>query len=122
MRAVNTTNHSYANAIMLNTQSNVNRNFLHSNWNLLMKTPLLENYGLLYTSFYTLRSLQSIFPNDCQHRCIDYYILTELSWPFGVTIITNHNRKITDCQQVLPKHWNVFTKTTWRHDPLHCNL
>jgi len=98
---------------MLDTQSNVNRKFLHS---LLMKTPLLENYGL-YTSFYTLLSLRSIFPNNCQHQVIDYYTLTVLLWPLGVTIT-----KITDCQQVLPKHWNTFTKTTWYHNPLHCNL
>jgi len=116
MRVVNTKKHSYANTIMLNTQSNVNRKFLHSNWTLLMKTPLLDNYGL-YTSFYTLLSLRSIFPNDCQHQVIDYYTLTVLLWPLGVTII-----KITDCQQVLPKHWNIFTRTTWRHNPLHCSL
>jgi hypothetical protein len=96
MRAVNTTNHSYANTIMLNTQSNVNRNFLHGNMSLLMKTPLLDNYGLLYTSFYALLSLQSIFPNDCQHQVIDYHTLTVLLCPFGVTII-----KITNCRQVL---------------------
>ena len=70
-----------------------------------MKTPLLENYGLLYTSFYTLLNLQSIFPNACRHQVIDYYTRTLFLWPFGVPII-----KITDCQLALSKHGNLFTK------------